>query len=233
MLALMLVPLASQYELRKLQAEQRNQETIRDALIAFATANRRLPCPDNDGDGREDRVPGAIVICAGVTPETGFLPWDDLGVVPQDTWGRRYQYHVPVVWVQRTTPGVPAPNATGLDLQDPGTITVQTRNEARALVTLTQDAAALVRSSGPNGYDSENLDGETIAFPAAPPTLVDENENRDGDAVYVMRPRTIGRQVCSDPTSASTPFLCEFDDILLWLPANILKLRLVEAGALP
>ncbi|MQM36491.1 hypothetical protein KBTX_00475 [wastewater metagenome] len=41
------------------------------ALLGFATAHYRLPCPDTDGDGLEDCSGGAI---------KGALPWRDLGV---------------------------------------------------------------------------------------------------------------------------------------------------------
>ena len=52
-----------------------------DALIAFAAIQARLPCPDADGDGRED--------CAGALA-VGALPYVTLGLPDRRASGIRY-----------------------------------------------------------------------------------------------------------------------------------------------
>lgn len=233
LLSALLGPLATRVEVRQLIGEQQRQVDLRDALIGFAAANRRLPCPDNDGDGLEDTTVSGPNNgpCSGGTPDTGFLPYQTLGVPPVDTWGRLYLYRVDADYVLASSPGSP-PSGTALDLQDTSGITVQDRDESKAAFNLTTDAAAVIVSLGPNGYGGTDLQGNTIAVPAAPPTLVDEAENRNGDLIYVARARTVPHVTCSD-SDASVTFFCEFDDIVTWVPASLLKLRLVEAGVLP
>ncbi len=72
----------------KMAGQQRVLETERDvlaqseeALVGFAHANYRLPCPDTDGDGAEN--------CDGGT-QLGTLPWQTLGIADMRARGMRY-----------------------------------------------------------------------------------------------------------------------------------------------
>lgn len=58
----------------------------RAALIAFAQARYRLPCPDSDGDGMEDGTAG--VCPAGI--QVGGFPWKTVGVFNPAIRGMRY-----------------------------------------------------------------------------------------------------------------------------------------------
>lgn len=58
----------------------------RAALMAFAQARYRLPCPDTDGDGVED---GAGGVCPAGTQVGGF-PWKTVGVFSPAVRGMRY-----------------------------------------------------------------------------------------------------------------------------------------------
>ena len=60
--------------------------TIRDALLGYAVAHGRLPCPDTDAtpDGRQNGPP-----CNNAD---GVVPWLDLGVQYRDAWGRGIRY---------------------------------------------------------------------------------------------------------------------------------------------
>jgi len=71
-----------------------------------------------------------------------------------------------------------------------------------------------------------------IPVPPSPPELLDEAENLDDDNVFRFRSRTESRDDCSD-TSVTVTFFCEFDDMVTWIPTNLLKMRLVQAGVLP
>lgn len=233
LLGLVIAPLASQNVARQLRAERNAQQEIRDALIGYAIVNRRLPCPDNDRDGEEDLVGGIGPACdAG--PDTfvefGFLPWVDLGVQGEDTWGRLYQYRVHSAFVFQSTPGTPAPNPTGLDLQDTPDINVDDYNDSKALVRIANDVAAVILSLGPNGNGGTNIDGDAIGD--APPSNTNEASNIDGDEDFVSRNHTPVTQPCND-AAGSAPLFCEFDDVLTWVPPSLLFLRMVEGGALP
>ncbi|KUJ74629.1 hypothetical protein AVO42_04310 [Thiomicrospira sp. XS5] len=69
-------------------------QAIRDSLLTFLKVNRYLPCPDIDGDGREDRSTSTD---AGITyckERSGFLPSVQLGVDTKDAWGNPFYYRV-------------------------------------------------------------------------------------------------------------------------------------------
>jgi len=85
----LLVPFTTQVEQRRIAETNKAMEEIKEALVGYAIANGRLPCPDTNGDGQEDACP------AGNTTTTGGnIPWVDLGVANADAWGQRFQYRV-------------------------------------------------------------------------------------------------------------------------------------------
>lgn len=113
----LVTPLAMQMELRSRQETKKSLETIKEALIGFALTNGRLPCPDFNGDGIEDRSAPAAVddwdavdtnppvdeirrptqACADATPTNlyqGWLPFVSIGVGRSDDWSDRFTYRV-------------------------------------------------------------------------------------------------------------------------------------------
>jgi prepilin-type N-terminal cleavage/methylation domain-containing protein len=105
------VPLSSQIDVRNAAETQRNMDSIRDALIGFAQANGRLPCPANGATpaGAVDTTTWATPVAAGAeqwNPSgantcytfAGVLPWTTLGVPETDGWGRRFTYRVSQVF---------------------------------------------------------------------------------------------------------------------------------------
>ena len=85
---------------------QRSIESIREAILGFAQANGRLPCPANGGTpaGTVDTTTWATSVGAGAEqwnpPNNrcytvfGVVPWTTLGVAETDAWGRRLSYRV-------------------------------------------------------------------------------------------------------------------------------------------
>lgn len=72
--------------------EQQSMHTINRALQTYVSVNSYLPCPDTDGDGRENRVTDAgNSVCAD---REGGLPYEDIGVPGNDAWGNPYYYRV-------------------------------------------------------------------------------------------------------------------------------------------
>lgn len=106
LLAGALIPLSSQIDVRNAAETQRNMDSIRDAIIGFAQANGRLPCPANGGTpaGTVDTTTWATSVGAGAEQwdpannrcytAFGVVPWTTLGVSETDAWGRRLSYRV-------------------------------------------------------------------------------------------------------------------------------------------
>jgi len=95
-LAATVVPVSRLIQSGQIGNNQERLDSAREALLAFAAINGRLPCPDRTGDGLEDRRAAADPSnfgCAGNVYE-GFLPWATLGVQQVDYWGTRLRYRV-------------------------------------------------------------------------------------------------------------------------------------------
>ncbi|MBU4498864.1 MAG: prepilin-type N-terminal cleavage/methylation domain-containing protein, partial [Gammaproteobacteria bacterium] len=95
------VPLSTQIQARRIAETNKTLEEAKEAIIGYAMTHRTtgatprpyLPCPDTDGDGRENRVIGGPY--DGSCPLTyGYFPWVDLGGSPNDAWGNRLRYVV-------------------------------------------------------------------------------------------------------------------------------------------
>ena len=166
----LLVPLASQVEQRKIEGTEQILEQARDALLAFAAAHRRLPCPADPTSGQE-KVTMATGAC---TNNPGFLPAATLGLSPldaegfaRDGWGleqNRIRYAVSDLTVSDSSGGVspqtfvvtkldviktafnaikavPKPRMSGFNVCTTG---------ACSSPKLTDEAVAVIWSVGPN-----------------------------------------------------------------------------------
>lgn len=85
----LLVPLSTQMENDRRKESAATLEAIREALIGYAVINGRLPCPDTNGDGREDACGNG----ANQSHVAG-LPYGLLGVSRTDAWGNGWRYAV-------------------------------------------------------------------------------------------------------------------------------------------
>jgi prepilin-type N-terminal cleavage/methylation domain-containing protein len=229
LLGAVLTPLATQVQQRKVKEAENGLADIREALIGYALAKGRLPCPDNDDppDGVGNPVSGGP--CndpGGGDPLEGFLPFGELGVTPVDGWGRRYLYRVTSEYTYATVPGS-VPAVDQLDLGDAGDITIKDRASDKSEIVLASTAAAVVVSLGRNGYGGRDLDNNTLVAP----TGTDELENTNFDATFVKRGHSPEASPCSDTPGASA--FCEYDDLVIWIPDSLLKGRLVAANQLP
>jgi prepilin-type N-terminal cleavage/methylation domain-containing protein len=199
---------------------QRRLNDARDALLGFAAANGRLPCPAAPNTtGSEAPQNGGN--CNN--PWNGFLPAITLGLSPTDTngyaidgWGNPIRYAVTSdKFYQATTSNQikAAWNAgTGLaaDLYicsaAAGATGAGSTAKCATGTDLATNAVAVIFSRGKNG-------GTT-------PGSADEIANGDADRLFVSH----------SPTPAGAN---EFDDIVIWLSPNILYNRLITAGRLP
>jgi type II secretory pathway pseudopilin PulG len=195
LLAAFLTPLRAQIELRNISETRNNLSEIKEALIGFAlshnaTLDGRPFLPCPDTDG--DGAENRIAnICVQAE---GRLPFSDLGVNATDSWNNRFIY--------RVTPAF-SNSANGFSLNTPGDITLM---DAAAGNVIGASLPALVLSLSENG--------------SAPPFGADEQENTDGDTVFVSKEFS---------NSQVTPF----DDLVIWLSTNTLMNKMVAAGRLP
>jgi prepilin-type N-terminal cleavage/methylation domain-containing protein len=209
LLGMLMVPLNAQVDQRRTSDTQRELQLISEALMGFAVANGRLPCPAVPttantavGAGLENK-PGTD--CAGVASGAaeGVIPWATLGVPETDAWGRRFTYRVTAEFAN--DPPVGGMQST-FTLTDNGNATVT--NGAANIAT---SIAAVMVSHGKNGAGAYLSDGTRMALGVG-----DEGENSDADNTFVSR------------TNAP-----DFDDLVGWISPNVVKSRMVAGNRLP
>ena len=190
---------------------------IKQVLIAYAFSQAPsvyLPCPDTDvpPDGFENRLAGACTP-GGVL---GTLPWITLGLGREDAWATHYRYWVNDAYAISAGFDLTSDDAGG------GNAAVQTRvNDVVA--NMVNNAVAVIFSHGKNSLGGVSVAGvNQDVIPVA--GRDDENENGDGDQVYMARPP-------SEEGSAAAGGV--FDDIVIWINSYELKAKMVEAGKLP
>lgn len=84
----LLIPLGAQQEIEQRRTTEQQLNNIREALVAFATVNLRLPCPDTNNDGLED------VPCTTNAVRDGGLPWKTMAIAELDAWGGSWLYRI-------------------------------------------------------------------------------------------------------------------------------------------
>lgn len=215
----LLVPLGTQVEQKRIAETQKALEEAKEALLGFAVAHGRLPCPDTfngavapdvSNDGLEDA-------CSAVNETEGNLPWATLGVGATDAWGNHLRY--------RVTGTFTATGASAFTLSTAGTIKVCVDTVCSA--TVATAIPAVVMSHGKNGYGAVNANTAPNAatFNALPSSPGDEYTNY----FSAIASKTFVSRTLTAPGAG----LAEFDDQVVWLSPNILFNRMVAAGRLP
>ncbi|MGH8594444.1 MAG: prepilin-type N-terminal cleavage/methylation domain-containing protein [Gammaproteobacteria bacterium] len=226
LLASLLGPLSIRIEQQEIRKTSDQMEEIKEALYGYAMDKEALPCPDTDSPADGLANPP----CSGAGLQ-GWLPWQDLGVDRADWWGSLFRYRVTEAFTipdNGVCGGVPG----DLDLCRSGEITIRTRgyDKPSATVSLVTQIPAVIVSYGKNARGATRaLGGAPITDP--PAEAADEQENANNNTTFVTRHYTAGDPTCND--NVPTKPYCEFDDIVVWLSANVLKYRLVQAGRLP
>lgn len=215
----LLMPLSTQRDGEAIRSTEKTLADIRDALIGFAIAQKRLPRPATSAtDGSEN--PAA---CATETSCTGFIPWATLGVSKLDAWGKIIRYSVTPAFAGDIT------GTQSFSLTTIATKKVQTRDAAGNLIylvgqatcsTTNQCVPAIIFSYGKNNWGTSDT-GTAIADNSA--TNVDEDANHSGTTNFISRIFT----------NASTANGGEFDDMVNWISLNNLYNRMISAGQLP
>lgn len=95
LLAAAMIPLSAQVDLRNIADTRRSLEQIKEAIIGFAQANGRLPCPATGTIASGASGAGVEAVSSSACSAAfGVLPWATLGVPETDAWGRRFSYAV-------------------------------------------------------------------------------------------------------------------------------------------
>ncbi len=202
---------------------QRQLENIREALLGFAMANGRLPCP---ADPSITFGGGEAIMC--ITPgcplpsgapagtpadktcslEFGVLPWNTLGVTETDPWGNRLTYFAglefskPMSW-DDTKSG----RRSRFSLETEGRANIEDgTNHIVASKLPTVIVSHGSRAAGAWQPTGHQLPGATN----------DELENSNATLTFISR------------TPSDT-----FDDLVIWVSPSILKSKMVAAGRLP
>lgn len=191
-----------------IERERGQLATANELLLAYAVRHGRLPCPDHNGDGREDNNNGSCGESAiGSAPSdsqrqrivSGTLPWLDIGAATRNAHGHRYRYAVTLHYADEPASADPTefPRSSGQACP------------AASMHLLPQPSFTLCSLGG---IDIRAADGGWRVREA--PFVVwsagaelsargsGESENADGDRVFVAR-----------------PWNTQFDDQVSWLSA--------------
>jgi len=206
----MLIPLSAQQDIRNEAETQKLLAEAKEALLGFAVAKCRLPCPANPAT-QSGTINAGIEYSPNSTgcstSEEGVLPWATLGVRETDAWGRRISYRVKNEFAKEVVSCVSGKAAFSLDSN--GNITVRATSGG-AIVS--SDVPAILISHGRNGFRGYLPDGTRLPAGAD----ADEEENANANTSFVSK----------TPTPS-------YDDIVDWISPHILKSRMIAAGKLP
>jgi prepilin-type N-terminal cleavage/methylation domain-containing protein len=207
LLVALMGPLAAQQEQKSIMDTRRQMDEAREALFGFLVANGRLPCPADPALNTTNANAGLERAggCATVATESGVLPWRALGLKETDAWGHRFSYRV------TSNFAVPPTITTN------GTVEIYTDATAATRLTNSNEVAAVIVSHGRHADGAWGSDGSQLAASAD----ADEAENSDGDTDFVDHSNTA--------TQPNSPY----DDLLVWVPRNLVFNKLIAAGRLP
>lgn len=209
MLGWLMTPLRVQHGLQKYQQTEQRLVQAQQALLGHAMIYHYLPCPDTDQppDGWENVL--ANQSCAS---DEGTLPWAQLGLVASDAWGRFFRYRADSTFTHHAQWFSVSAAESASNLQVIG--------EAGAVTSTPSRPAAIVLSHGENGLGGIQSVSGGQTYVMATPAHPDEQENADGDLVFVDK-------------SQQQAGGAVFDDRLIMLSPKVLIQQMVQVQRLP
>ena len=233
--------LSAQAEQRAREQTSRTLEQAREALLGYAVANGRLPCPASPTSNGMESPAGGGSVCTNLND--GFLPAVTLGFQPTDAngyaidaWNNPIRYAVSstISSCSGTTTVPHFTNKTNLKQNGMSCLPSSTEllickssqstpvpaagncGAADNAVTNTGTVVAIVFSPGKNFLQAQTAAAATAAG------KTDEAANLDANTVYIMH---------SPAPSGATGG--EYDDQMVWIPVGVLYGRMASAGVLP
>ncbi|MCA1248436.1 type II secretion system protein [Massilia sp. MS-15] len=225
----MLRPLSSEIERYNIVETDKQLKQIKEALLGYVAANRRLPCPASaTSAGKESFASGGSAVNGNCNSFAGFLPAATLGVMPADAagfaldaWGtthNRIRYAV----YGGTINGVSNPftRTDGLRSATMASVASATRLLVVCAAVSASGASSCTGSSLTDmaPFVVFSLGGNASSNPGGASAA--EGSNLNSDHVFVAAPvnRTQGNV---------------FDDQLAWESPHTLFSRMLAAGNLP
>lgn len=185
-------------------------------------ARHFFPCPDTNGDGREDRNTNSGECIDASASARGGLPWLTLGLKGHDAWGNRFTYAVTPAFAAHSG-FFSAPTGT------PAEINVFANRTCASPHVAERVAFALV-SHGPNGRGATNMNAGTPLPPASVP--IEERQNLSVAPVSLACPSTPNHDFTDKSFIHQNPG-DTFDDILVWVSSGEIFNRTCPAGGCP
>ena len=231
LMSAMSVPLAAHFAQRRNEDTRRILEEAKEALLGFAAAHARLPCPATEASaGQESFAEGGDAANGEcVTYYEGYLPGATLGLSPldaqgfvRDAWGsprNRIRYAVSAVSVGGVARALT--RAGGLRMA-----TLPALGSApHYLFICSTGAAASASGCGPAAHQLTRRAAFVLLSlganaPNVPAAGSDEARNVAGAPVFIYH----------EPTAAQG---AEFDDVIQWTAVHLVVNRLLSAGQLP
>lgn len=246
------IPLQSRVEIRNYEQTQRLLDLAREALIGYAAANGRFPCPasaTSNGAEHFATFPTAGTPANGICNPlvalatdvySGFLPAVTLGFTPVDAngyavdaWGltqNRIRYAVSRTILHNGTVATPNPftKTNGMRI-----VTMAYIASPQNPVGTTANLLHMCNTASASTTDCTSaaarlaLNVLVVVWSLGPNaatggTSTDEIENLDNDRIFVSRTK-------GEAGGAGG----EFDDVVTWIGAPTLFSRLIAAGQLP
>ena len=221
----LLVPLSAQMEQERRSRTISLLDEVKEAMLGFAVANDRLPCPAIPASaGVEAPLGGGIC-----TNQFGFVPVVTLGLAGEtnadglllDAWGNPLRYSV-----TRTGGSFAFTTFNSISFaSSPDLVVCDAASASGAScstgMTLVSNAPAVLYSMGKDG-----------ASPAGSATQTENAEANLGGG-----PMGLNYRVSSNRVFTHAPYRedtgNQFDDLVTWISSSILYNRMVKAGVLP
>ena len=178
----LMLGLAGQRE-QAMNKEARLQlDTIREALIGYAMANGRLPCPAPANLPTTDPKAGqALVPPCTNDLRFGVIPWVTLGVPETDPWGNRFTYFVSSKFTGALSGGAQASfslstgSASATPPDNAGTANIKDNG-----LDIASDIPAVIISHGNHSAGAYQPSGTQL-----PGATGDEAENANGTQTFI------------------------------------------------
>lgn len=217
----LIVSLSAQRDIQNQAETTRQLNDIGEAVLGFAITNGRLPRPAVSATDGTER--GS---CTSEADCTGFIPWQVLGVKKSDNWGKLIRYSVSPTFANSTF-SLSTVATKKIFSRNSGGNPIYLVGQASSCTTSNPCAPAVIYSHGKQRFGT---DDSGSALPGGSATSLDEAGNDTGSAVSGAPGTQFMTRTYTENTAVTGG---EFDDIVIWLSANILYGRMIAAGRLP
>ncbi len=220
MLSMGLAAFNTQITNAALSTTAKRQTALKDALAGYLVRNNRLPCPDTDNDGQENRTTPNDVTTA-CSSKFGTIPYVTLALSRSealDPWENLFSYAVSNT-MPRNNWTITANFLPG----NGGDFTVNDRQTTNPFATtlIANNVVAVIISHGINGDGAYTTKGTRNILPVAG-TNDDELTNTTVSATYIKRPFS----------NVALGTFGTFDDIVLAISAEDLLAQAKREGSM-